>query len=253
MKLKMTLVPLSLTGFIQAQQFEIGETSLREDSELARALNVYLSKSVDPRSLWQQANMLSKLLNSKFPTVSTAWDYLMQYGCYCHQVGEKMPTSKLGYHGPALDELDELCRKSYRAQKCLENEFEREFDMADPISLKYPWYLNNTTNEIICNLEKFPNWANKKSNQFRLKNCEIEKEFVLEVIDLIENKGYERNMDFHNLGTNRYRKVCKYDTPLNPRNLYDNKECCGVGLTRKPYDSVLAQCCGNEIVNLGSC
>ena len=128
--------------------------------------------------------MLSQLLNSKFPTANIAWDYFMQYGCYCHQQDTKLATSKFGYHGPALDELDELCRKLYRAQKCLENEYDREFDLSDPMSLKYPWYLNSTTNEIVCNNEKFPNWANKKSNQFRFKNCEIEKEFVLEVIRL---------------------------------------------------------------------
>ena len=214
------------------------------------------------RALSQQANMLNQLLNSKFPTTTLAWDYLMQYGCYCHQKEEKMPTSKFRYHGPALDELDELCRKSYRAQKCLENEYDREFDLSDPMSLKYPWYLDTETNEIVCNSEKNPKWAKKKSNQFRLKNCEIERQFVLEMIDLIENQGYEKNSGFHKLGDQKYQKVCKSDhryyinTYESNEFIYagnSNDECCGVGLSRKPYDTVLAQCCDDKIMDLGSC
>ena len=256
-----------MTTFVRPQEVQIPQMISRE-LEVANATDAYTFESVDPmgstgivrpflmvdpRALLQQSQMLSQLLNSKFPTANIAWLYFMQYGCYCHQQATKLATSKFGYHGPALDELDELCRKSYRAQKCLENESEGEFDTSDSTSTKYPWYLNSTTNEIVCNNEKFPNWADKQSNQFRVKNCEIEKEFVLEVIDLIENQGYEKNSAFHKMRNKKYRKVCRSDEFVRTGILNLNDECCGVGLSRKPYDTVSSQCCDDKIVSLGSC
>ena len=217
MKSKITIVLTAMTGFVRPQLEEVlypveMAKTISGRPVLANATDAYTFESEDPRALWQQSLMLGKLLNSKFPNATMAWDYLTQYGCYCHQQGEKMPTSKLGYHGPALDELDELCKKSFRAQKCLKNEFEKEFDTSDSTSLKYFWYLDSTTNEIVCNNEKFPTWADEKSNQFRVQNCEIQKEFVLEVIDLIENQGYEKKSAYQKLGNNnKYEKVCKSD------------------------------------------
>lgn len=201
------------------------------------------------RSLWQQSNMLNQVLTTTFPEWRDGWDFLYRYGCYCHQAELKVPTSRNGYHGPPLDELDSLCRDSFRAQKCLQEEYAREFSMDDKGSRNYPWYVDENTNQIVCNNKAKPIWKDREWNQFRLKNCLIEKEFVDNVVALIQN-GYQKNEDWHKMGNWRYNKACAAPGAVLPP---ANNECCGTGLTRKPFNNAVKQCCNEEIVDMGSC
>ena len=206
-------------------------------------------ESGDNRFLWQQTNMLTEVLNSVFPETMDGWKYLLKYGCYCHQAELKLTGSRNGYHGPALDELDSLCRDAFRAQNCLQDDYSVEFSKDDN-SRGYPFYIDeNNNNEIVCNNKQYPKWETRQENQFRRNNCLIEKEFVENVVALIQN-GYQQNADYIKLNNFKYNQVCPVSAVVPPAN---NNECCGVGLTRKPFNNAVKQCCSDEIVDLGSC
>ena len=114
MKLTPVIFTLAFSGYLQAQNEQQEENAEAE------------------RSLWQQSNMLNQVLTTTFPEWRDAWTFIYRYGCYCHQAELKMPASRNGYHGPALDELDSLCRDSFRAQKCLENEYQAYLQNVGP-------------------------------------------------------------------------------------------------------------------------
>mgnify|MGYP003334776460 CR=1 FL=1 len=68
MKLKITIVLLSTTGFIRSQETLIAQMNEgpnlmaqtnEEESELARAMDTYFSKSIDRRALWQHIPFVS--------------------------------------------------------------------------------------------------------------------------------------------------------------------------------------------------
>lgn len=228
---------------VQAQEQQEGQESI--------SLNLSdVAENVE-RHLWHQSRMLTELLNSVFPDSADAWNYLAKYGCYCHQADLKMPGVRNNYHGPPLDELDGLCRDSFRAQRCLQNEFDKEFVKATGDNSRgYPWYIDDNTNEIVCNHKDFPKWKLREQNQFRLKNCLIEKEFVEKVVILLQN-GYTQNPDWAQLTNRKYNDACPVvrsgTIPV------ERDECCGLGMSRKPYNAALKQCCNEQIVEVGSC
>ena len=223
--------------------------SLAFSGYLVQAQNEQEEDNEAERSLWQQSNMLSKVLPDTFPELKDAFQTIYRYGCYCHQAELKMPASRNNYHGPPLDELDSLCRDSFRAQKCLSEEYDREFSTEDNTSRTYPWYIDENTNQIVCNNKNKPIWKDREWNQFRLKNCLIEKEFVENVINLIQN-GYVQNVDYIKMGNWKYNQNCPAAIAVPPP---ANNECCGSGLSRKPFNNAVKQCCNEEIVDMGSC
>ena len=77
----------------------------------------------------------------------------------------------------------------------------------------------------------------------------IEKEFVENVVGLIEN-GYVQNDDYIKMGNWKYNQNCPVANAVLPP---ANNECCGSGLTRKPFNNAVKQCCNEEIVDMGSC
>lgn len=204
------------------------------------------------RGIRQQSDMFQTLYFEKFPGRNDGINYLVKYGCYCHQPGLRMVGSRYNYHGPALDDLDNLCRDAYRAQNCLQQEFGMEFTTEEnqPNSRWYPWYLDETTNEIVCNNKNFPNWENRDDVQFKRKNCLIEKEFVEKVIALIES-GYKQEDDYIKMNNWRYQnRYCKTAATPFPAN---NNACCGSGLNTKPYNNEFKDCCDGKIVDKGTC
>lgn len=205
------------------------------------------------RTLWHQSQMLQTVLSYVFPDWQDAYAYIFRYGCYCHRNSKRFAASQNGYHGPPLDDLDSLCRDSFRAQKCLEDEFNTKFTTDEKRDRGYPWYLDSNTNKIVCNNEEFPNWAEKEDEQLRLRNCLIEKEFVENVVSLLSNTDYVRKDEWSRMNEVKYAKVCPVDVVQTGRSNEMSNECCGSGMTRRPFNSAVMVCCNNEIQELGTC
>ena len=137
-----------------------------------------------------------------------------------------------------------------RAQSCLESEFDRKFTKDDVDGRTYPWYIEEGTNNIICNKKKWPEWASAEHNQFQYNNCLIEKEFVEAFVNLL-NSGYERNPDFIKMSNPEYAATCVPDNT--PKRTHSADSCCGTGMSKRPYNSALVQCCNHEIKDIGTC
>ena len=205
----------------------------------------------DGKHLWQQANMLQSLVSQVFPDKRDAFEFVYKYGCYCHS-SFRMTGSANNYHGPALDELDSLCRDSHRAQRCLEDEFGGSLTGENKRDRSYPWYLDANTNQIVCNNQNNPAWASRDDNQMRLRNCLIEKEFVESIVDLINGGTFERNENWIKMNNNKYANACPTTANGNPGGS-GGKICCGTGLSAKPYNTATKICCDNEVQELGTC
>jgi len=178
--------------------------------------------------------------------------FIKNHGCYCFSSDTKLAAPRNGYSGPALDELDELCLKLYRAQKCLHLEESTE-EKECVLDRKYP-YEKVSNNEVVCgkpNLtgKKLDKWTAK--NQCAIKNCELEYEFALAVKDLIEVQKYQQtNKKISNISNGRYNSMC-----VQPRSSskVDDFQCCGNGISRRPFDYENKKCCNEVVSPWGEC
>lgn len=208
----------------------------------------------DARKISHTKNMLAALM--------TAWNggdaksYLTNYGCFCYPQGEKTVSSQFGYHGAALDELDQLCRDLWIAQKCLpidaaDGQFGSK-DICGPDN-GFKWHVD-INGELQCGSNGQINYAD---NQLcKAANCQLESEFVTKVAELLNN-GYAKNQVWNKMDEAAYKTHCAKNPSAAPADPNKNK-CCGVGLARRSFDPDLKECCEDNGVEtkaspFGSC
>lgn len=115
------------------------------------------------------------------------WEYLFRYGCYCFPQLASVVQPSFGYAGKPVDQLDELCMKLYRAQKCLvmDREDAGDSEICD-VEAPYDFYVSRRGKKTVCST---------KHDDCVIQNCELEAAFTDEVKKIIED-GYKRNPDY---------------------------------------------------------
>ena len=186
-------------------------------------------------------------------------NYLHGYGCYCFpdKTGNALTEPRYGYAGPAVDELDDLCRKLYFSQKCLNmGRINNNLEECD-LTRAYPFYTTvdpespDGVLQLQCGRESSPNWINREESQCQYQNCLLEQEFIARMKDLIENQNYTRNNDFVKMDEETYKNNCPALSIRN-QDKHFRDQCCGVGLDVMPYSDISRVCCQDQIVEIGS-
>jgi hypothetical protein len=194
------------------------------------------------RKLGQTKTMLGHKLGM---SDTDAKDALKSYGCYCYAFGSNTVGPHFNYNGEPLDELDALCKKLYRAQKCvaIDNEagvYEKECTITNA----YQWVLDDN-NKVSCT-----DPTKKNPNQCKVNMCELENDFTDKVAALFAS-GWTRNDNLYKWTEDEYKLNCPHFDNNNGNS--SELKCCGKAAERKTYNSLVNTCCNDQISSIGSC
>lgn len=202
------------------------------------------------RKINQTKSMLSIRLGI---TEQDAKDLVKNYGCYCYPQSSTQVGPAFNYHGDPLDELDSLCKKLYRAQKCIDiDSDEGNFFKPCTTDMAYA-YTDDGLGNIVCLDEDSQNDVKAQTRKECKKTmCELEMDFTNRVAELYESGDFVRNEDYYKMGVAAYKLNCKAVIG-NGNGSSQNLSCCGEGLSRKTYNPLFTQCCEEQVSSLGSC
>jgi hypothetical protein len=206
-----------------------------------------LAEKVGGRKIGQTKDMLSVKLGI---SVEDAKDLVRSYGCYCYPHNQKNvgPSENHPYNGAPMDELDELCKKLYRAQKCVNLDSDAgKWTLPCTLDNAYQFYQDNN-GKVIC---ENPNEKNPENKACKVNMCELENDFTDKVVALF-NSGWQRNDDYFKWDENEYANRCQ-KAPQVGNSQQSELACCGEGLQRKTFNSLVNQCCDNEVQSIGAC
>ena len=185
-------------------------------------------------------------------------DFFLHYGCYCFAYDNHSAGPRNNYHGPPKDELDNLCYKLWRAQTCLKADLLESGAGECDTRTEYKIHRDDNTKELKCGRhpkQDGGSYINDPANACAMQLCALEMSFVQSVVDLLKT-DFER--------TNEYKfthKSGKYETECpagkgsgSNNNNGNNKQCCGEGFDRRPYNDVMHSCCvDGSVTSFGSC
>lgn len=203
-------------------------------------------EKVGGRKLGQTKDILSILTGQSSQATK---NFLRNYGCYCYPLMSQKAGPAFNYNGDPVDELDDLCKKLYRAQKCIEiDSSEGLYENECSIDQGFGFYQDDN-GEIVCGAEE--NQSEKDGKYAcRVNMCELEKDFAGKVQALM-NSGYTQNNSYKNMDEADYQNTC-VKTP-NGSGADVELSCCGVGIQRRTYNTITSTCCDNRVESLGAC
>lgn len=211
------------------------------------------------RNLYNSYSMLEHVLPNNFGISISNHDammYMRRYGCYCFPVNTGTVGPRFSYHGEPLDELDSKCRDFYRAQTCLTTEFETDHSYTCDPSTVFPYYIDtDNSNEIVCgHWSKDTPYVYSSINEENcaMQKCELEKLFVFEVAQLIAD-GFQDNDSIRKIDDVDYQSFCPSIGRSGSNGNQVEHQCCGNGIQRKKFNSLVSQCCNDNIQALGNC
>lgn len=160
---------------------------------------------------------------------------MLNYGCHCFPGGKK--TRTVGGKGPAMDEIDNVCRTQFQCHKCVELD-----TGCDPDTTAYKAQFRGgkkaLVKQVVC---KDP------ENSCKRQMCECDKRmaenlkkvwFKPDAYNLYhwnEKRNQKRNPTFD------YKATC-----LVPGNSPQPDQCCGVFPDVIPYNQATKSCCVEE-------
>lgn len=204
------------------------------------------------RKLPQVKGMLNNI--TEYTLEETA-DIVKNYGCFCYVTGDRLPGARYNAHAKPVDELDQLCKKLSRAERCLaiDSDNGKYIEGKDcEISSGYHWFVDRSTgqDEITCGFEnqhRRDKHLQDSGKNCRMELCNLEKAFAIEVKKLLENKNFVNNPDYFKMSQEKYNDNCKPSHPGNGdgehSSFLPSLACCGTGLHRKSYNSISYDCC----------
>lgn len=196
------------------------------------------------RKLGQTKDILSHYLDMES---TEAKNFIRNYGCYCYPLLSATAGPAFNFNGEPLDELDDLCKKLWRAQKCIEIDSENgTYEKGCALNQSYATHLNEK-DEVVCGTKDNQENAEKLSCRFNM--CELEKDFAAKVAVLVKS-GYQRNMAYKNMNEGEYRNTCQRVAGSGTET---ELACCGTGLQRKTYNTLTSTCCDDRVESFGSC
>lgn len=201
-----------------------------------------IAKQIDgeitPRKFRGVMDMFYGVSNTKYSRAVLA-AFVRNYGCHCFQEQEKI----VGGRGKPVDEQDSLCRRLQQCHTCVAMDHTNK---CDPDVGNYRYTIDGTLKTISCS----ENTDNCKRNA-----CECDKAFALDFAAIWDdnkfNRYYWKNKYNLKAGNPTFdmEETCKITGFGSPKD-----ECCGEYPSRKPYNSVLYQCCEDgSVKSVGSC
>lgn len=207
------------------------------------------SSTPAPRKMGQTKSMLAVILNMDSDDDAKA--LIKNYGCFCYPLGRKMVGPTLNFNGDPLDELDQLCKNMYRAQKCItidaeDGEYKRECET----SQGFAWYVDGTGAVQCGNIDDTAKDRERKACKYTM--CEIELDFAHKVASLFSN-GYSRNDDFFRMEETKYLSTCARTDNNGSNGQQQELACCGKGLDRRIFNNLVSDCCNDVVESIGTC
>jgi hypothetical protein len=208
--------------------------------------NIQGAEAVGGRKLGQTKDILSVITGM---SSQNAKNFLRNYGCYCYPLSAQKAGPAFNYNGDPVDELDDLCKKLYRAQKCIDIDVaEGNYETECTLDQGYGFYTDDN-GQVVCGAEENQGERDDKV-ACRVDMCELEKDFAEKVAALI-NSGYTHNNGFKNMDEAEYQASCP--RTQNGNNAQVELSCCGTGISRRTYNTITSDCCDNRVESLGSC
>lgn len=235
--------------------FSIAAFALSKNPVYAEGSGSEPVEKPDSKFLWQTYEMLELIApetNDPSTWAIESRKMLLKYGCYCFPEAFDVSKPRNGYSGPGLDELDEACRDLYRAQKCILDDLREEGITGCSLDNQYEWHQDNT-GAIVCGPDGpgSGTWNQQPENQCMYRTCELERQFVYRVKALVNNGSYQQRTDIYELQDSDYDSFCP--APTHNGGGDHTTECCGTGLSRKHFNSVVNQCCAEQVESFGTC
>jgi len=196
------------------------------------------------RKLGQAKGILSIMLGISEPDAKS---FLRNYGCYCYPLMAQKAGPAFNYNGDPVDELDDLCKKLYRAQKCIDIDVaDGVYETACDVEQGYGFFQKD--GDIVCGAEE--NQDKDEKVACRINMCELEKDFASKVAALV-NSGFTHTESYKNMNEAQYQATCQ--KTKNNSGSETELSCCGEGIARRTYNTITSECCDNRVESLGSC
>lgn len=193
------------------------------------------------RKLGQTRSMLAIKLGL---SEADAKQLLKGYGCFCYTQGQTSVGPAHNFHGQPLDELDQLCKKLYKAEKCINIDSTNGMYPKGCDIMQGTRFTDNGLGDVTCDDDQ---------NKCKIAMCEIENDFSSKVAALV-NSGFVLNpanlIDWNDEAG--YRARCPAPGINNGSGPAD-MECCGQGLARTMYNPLITDCCDGKTASPGSC
>jgi len=201
-----------------------------------------IARSIDgeitPRKFRGVMDMFYGVSNTKYSRAVLA-AFVRNYGCHCFQEQEKI----VGGKGKPVDEQDSLCRRLQQCHTCVSMDHTNK---CDPDVGNYRYTIDGTLKTISCS---------ENTDKCKRNACECDKAFALDFAAIWDdnkfNRYYWKNKYNLKAGNPTFdmEETCKITGFGSPKD-----ECCGEYPSRKPYNSVLYQCCEDgSVKSVGSC
>jgi hypothetical protein len=156
---------------------------------------------------------------------------MLNYGCHCFQ-GTKRARS-IGGKGPAVDDIDSVCRAQYQCHKCIEQEMGCNPDSTG-YKVKFIGKRRDMVKDISCR---------QPENTCSRNLCECDKHMAFTLADIWTDDLHDTHywMDKKN---KRRNSVFDYDSTCVASNANSKADsCCGDFPTIVPYNSNDRNCC----------
>jgi len=159
---------------------------------------------------------------------------IQNYGCHCFPGNTRIPGGK----GPAVDDMDNLCRELSRCRSCVSMNNPGHVD-ADQGQYKY----SVTGSTIDCS-------ANTDNG--KLEQCLCDKEFAIQLGQIWDDATYD-----YTKWWNKNNNLLNFDAAATcvaggAAGVQD--QCCGSVPNWRPYNSAMYECCSDgSLASVGSC
>ena len=190
------------------------------------------------RQLGDSSNLLFEIMTNRHGSTDFADDkaakhFLDNHGCYCHPVKSKNVGPHGDYNGPALDELDLLCKKFWQSQRCISEGCDKDTDFTAA------W--DGSANQHAC----------VDADACASEICALEIDFNERVGQLIAT-GYVQDEALASKTEAEYSAICTEANTAARQGPKNN--CCGSGIERKTYNDIMFDCCSDgSIKTMGTC
>ena len=202
-----------------------------------------LDNEVAPRRFSGIMDMIYGVVDTSYSRKVLA-TMVENYGCHCFVDDSRIPGGK----GPPVDQQDSLCRKLSQCHSCVSLDYQNHKKKCDPDVGNYRYTIDGSLKTISCDDQK-------NKDPCKRNACECDKNFALEFAkiwdDATFNRYFWKNKFNIKAGTPTFDMdaSCQVTSFGNPKN-----ECCGGYPERKPFNSVLYDCCADGSVKaIGSC
>jgi len=213
------------------------------DSSL-EAIAMLIEDEPDPKKFLGIVDMMVGVTTTKYSRKALS-SFIKDYGCHCFTQDPLTKATIVGGKGAPVDAQDTLCKKLAQCHACVAQDYNFK-KKCDPDVGNYRYNVDPVLKAISCQGNNDPCKRNA---------CECDKHFALQFATIWDDSKFNRYFwrNKHNVkaGNPVFDKdgTCKA-TGYN----FPKDECCGNYPRRKPYSSVLYECCmDGSVKSLGSC